>query len=125
MGFVLLYATIVSGDRRARLLVSCLLRCGSWVCEGEGQTVVEDKKIDQEFADAGWETDGSFSEHLAIGESRGVSILAHLSTWQTDAPTYELYDVRRNISYWVHEVPTPEQAAELLEEHGEPPDEEE
>ena len=54
-------------------------------------------KIDQELADAGWET---------------------------DEPTYELYDVGRHVSYWVHEVPTPEQAARLLEGHGEPSKEE-
>jgi hypothetical protein len=80
--------------------------------------------IDQQFADAGWEPDGAFSEHLAIGESGELCILAHLSTWKTDAPTYELYDVRQHVSYWVHEVPTPEQAAKLLEEHGKPPEDE-
>jgi hypothetical protein len=76
--------------------------------------------IDQALKNAGWETDGTFSEHLAIGESGDLCILVHRSTWRTDEPTYELYDVEREVSYWVHEIPTPEQAAGLLEEHGEP-----
>ena len=81
-------------------------------------------KIDRELADAGWEPDGTFSEHLAIGEADDLCVLVHRSTWETDEPAYELYDVERNVSCWVHEVPTPEQAAALLEEHGEPPEEE-
>jgi hypothetical protein len=48
----------------------------------------------------------------------------HRSTWETGEPTYELYDAGRNVSYWVHEIPTPERATVLLEEHGEPPEEE-
>ena len=80
-------------------------------------------KIDRTLADAGWVTDGTFSEHLAIGESGDLCVLVHSSTWETDAPTYELYDVGRHVSYWMHEVPTPERAAVLLEEHGEPSEE--
>ena len=80
-------------------------------------------KIYRELADAGWETDGSFSEHLAIGNSGDVCVLVHRSTWETDEPTYELYDVGRHVSYWVHEIPAPEQAAKLLGEHGRPPEE--
>lgn len=85
---------------------------------------MEKEKVDRGFANAGWEPDGTFSEHLSIGNSGDLCILAHWSTWETDAPTYELYDVVRHVSYWVHEVPTPEQAASLLEEHGEPTEEE-
>ena len=80
-------------------------------------------KGDRDLADAGWEPDGTFSEHLAIGESGHLCILAHRSTWETDEPAYELYDAGRHVSYWVHEILTPEQAAKLLEEHGEAPDE--
>ncbi len=81
-------------------------------------------KIDRELAEAGWETDGSFSEHLAIGESDGLCVLVHRSTWENDQPAYELYDVDKHVSYWVHEIPTPERATKLLEEHGETPEEE-
>ena len=77
-------------------------------------------RIDRELAGAGWVPDGTFSEHLAIGESGDLCVLVHRSTWETNVPTYELYDVDKNVSYWVHEIPTPERAAKLLEEHGEP-----
>jgi hypothetical protein len=90
----------------------------SWVHKGEC-SVVDKNNIDQELADAGWEPDGTFSEHLAIGESGDLCILVHRSTWGTDEPTYELYDVGRDVSYRVHEIPTPERAATLLAEHGE------
>jgi len=82
--------------------------------------MVGQDKIDRELTEAGWEPDGTFSEHLAIGESGDLCILVHRSTWETDEPTYELYDAERHVSYWVHEIPTPEQATVLLEEHGEP-----
>ena len=81
-------------------------------------------KIDRELEEAGWEPDGSFSEHLSIGNSGDLCVLVHRSTWETDEPAYELYDAGQHVSYWVHEVPTPAQAARLLEEHGEPPGEE-
>jgi len=77
-------------------------------------------KIDRELAEAGWSTDGSFSEHLAIGNWGDLCVLVHRSTWENDEPAYELYDAGRHVSYWMHEVPTPERAAVLLEEHGEP-----
>jgi hypothetical protein len=80
--------------------------------------------IDRKLADAGWEPDGSFSEHLSIGNLGELCVLVHRSTWETDEPAYELYDVWRHVSFWVHEIPTPERAAMLLEEQGEPPEEE-
>jgi hypothetical protein len=85
----------------------------------QNETLVKDR-IDRELAEAGWETDGTFSEHLSIGMSGELCVLVHGSTWETDEPAYELYDVWRNVSYWVHGVPTTDQAAKLLEEHGEP-----
>ena len=65
-------------------------------------------------------------EYLTIGESGDLCLLVHRnhSIWKTDKPTYELYDVERHVSYWVHNITTPEQAAKLLKEHGEPPEEE-
>ncbi len=89
----------------------------------QDKTVGKDR-IDRELAEAGWSTDGSFSEHLSIGNSGDLCVLVHRSTWETDEPAYELYDVGRHVSYWVHKVPTPDQAAVLLEEHGKPPEEE-
>ncbi len=85
------------------------------------KTLVKER-IDLKLAEAGWETDGSFSEHLSIGNSGELCVLVHRSTWETDEPAYELYDVWRHVSYWVHEIPTPEQAVTLLGKHGEPPE---
>jgi hypothetical protein len=82
--------------------------------------MVDKDKIDRVLAEAGWETDGTFSEHLTIGESGELCVLVHRSTWETDEPAYELYDVGRHVSLWVHEIPTPERAAMLLEDHGKP-----
>ena len=91
--------------------------------QGQGKTLSKDR-IDRELALAGWETDGSFSEHLAIGESGDLCVLVHRGARETDEPAYELYDADKHLSYRVHEVPTPERAAALLEEHGETPEEE-
>jgi len=43
-------------------------------------------RIDQELADAGWLPDGTFSEHLAIGESGDLCVLVHRSTWEPTSP---------------------------------------
>jgi hypothetical protein len=82
--------------------------------------MVDKDKTDRVLAEAGWETDGTFSEHLTIGESGDLCVLVHRSTWETGEPAYELYDVGRHVSLWVHEIPTPERAAMLLEDHGKP-----
>jgi hypothetical protein len=42
----------------------------------------------------------------------------------TDDPAFELLDRRRVVTHWVGVIPTPRQAAVLLEEHGGLPDEE-
>ncbi len=80
------------------------------------------EEIEQGFVDAGWELDGSFSGHLVIGEDGDLCILAHQWTWGTDDPVFELSD--GNVTYWVREIPTPQQAEELLDEYGGPPEEE-
>jgi hypothetical protein len=80
--------------------------------------------VDRGFAEAGWEPDGAFSEHLSIGNWGDLCIIAHWSTWKTDQPTFEIYDVERHVSHWVHEIPTPQQAATLLREHGRPSEDE-
>ncbi|HEX2097738.1 MAG TPA: hypothetical protein VHF46_01600 [Rubrobacteraceae bacterium] len=50
--------------------------------------------IQQGFVNAGWELDGSFSEHLVIGEDDYyISVQAHRQcTWETDDPMFELWD---------------------------------
>ncbi len=79
------------------------------------------KGIEWGFVDAGWELDGGFSNYLVVGyNGDGLSILAHKEAWQTDdeQPVFELVDHERNLTYGVEQIPTPQQAAELLKEHG-------
>ncbi len=81
------------------------------------------EQIKQSFADAGWDLDGSFEDHLVIGYSGdGISILAHKEAWGTEEPSFELLDHERMLIYWVSsgEIPPPQQAQELLEEHSQP-----
>ena len=80
------------------------------------------EEIEQSFTTVGWELDGSFKDHLLIGFSGdGISILAHKETWGEEDPVFELLDHERMLTYWVSEIPSPEQALQLLEEHGKPP----
>ena len=87
------------------------------------EQMVDKETVDQKLASAGWKVDGSFSEHLAIGHAGDLCILVPQWAWRSDDPVYELYDVERNVSYWVAEVPTPRQAVQLLQEYGEEPEE--
>jgi hypothetical protein len=82
------------------------------------------EEIEQAIKDAGWELDGGFSEHLLIGNDSTVSILAHRWVWESDDPVFELYDEERDLTYWVRVIPSPRQAAVLLEERGGRPEEE-
>ncbi len=81
------------------------------------------EEIERGFIKAGWELDGGFSEHLLVGEYDELSILAHRWVWGAEEPVFELCDRERDLAYWVEEIPTPQQAAALLEEHGGPPEE--
>jgi hypothetical protein len=81
------------------------------------------KEIVQSFAGSGWDNDNSFSGYLVIGFSGdNLSIVAHNGYWETNNPIFELINHETNKTYWVKEVPTPQQAQELLEEHGELPE---
>jgi hypothetical protein len=79
------------------------------------------EQIEQRFANAGWDLDGSFAEHLVIGyNGERISLLADKESWETDEASFEILDHDEMLSYWVHEVPTPDQAAQLLREHTRP-----
>lgn len=80
-----------------------------------------EKEIEQRFANAGWELDGSFAQHLIVGFTENLSILAYPETW--DVPQFQLYDHEKELTCWVQEIPPPRQAAMLLQEHGEPTEE--
>jgi len=84
---------------------------------------VSKEEIERDFASAGWELDGSFGDHLVIGCNDGMSILAHEEEWGAESPYFEILDHEKTITYWVSEVPTPQQAQELLEKHGRLPQE--
>jgi hypothetical protein len=83
------------------------------------------EELEQSIASASWEIDDSFSGYLLIGEdgSNNVSIVAYLDGWDRDDPLFELVDHERDTTYWVREIPTPQQAAEMLWEHGKAPEE--
>jgi hypothetical protein len=48
--------------------------------------------------------------------------VAHKEAWEAGEIVFELLDHERNVTYWVKEVPTPQQAQALLEENGELPE---
>ncbi len=82
------------------------------------------EEIVQRFANAGWDIDDGFSGYLVIGcGSDSVSIVAHQEAYDGDKPLFELLDHVQDLTYWVGEVPSPEQARTLLREYGKPPEE--
>jgi hypothetical protein len=89
------------------------------------QSSVNREAIEQSFTRAGWELDGSFSEYLAIGcNGDSLSILAYAQeAHEPEDPVFELIDHESNLTYGVQEIPSPQQAAQLLQEHGQPPEE--
>ena len=79
------------------------------------------------FIGAGWRVTDDSSGHLLVGNCGKLSILAYESVIGTDDPAFELLDRGRSrsvLTYWVRVIPTPRQAAVLLEEHGGLPEEE-
>ena len=76
--------------------------------------------IEQRFTTAGWELDDSFSQYLIIGSnSDSLSILAYApQAREPEDPVFELVDHERNLTYRVQEIPSPQQAGKLLQEHG-------
>ena len=77
------------------------------------------EEIEQRFASAGWSIDGGFSEYLIIGYSGDeMSLLSRPETWGDDDPVFVILDHDTVTSRFVYGVPTPLQAAKLLEDHG-------
>ena len=78
------------------------------------------EEIENRFVHAGWHLDGGFTGYLVIGyDQDGISILSYYEeARETDAdPVFELIDHERDLTYGVWEIPTPEEARELLREH--------
>ena len=85
---------------------------------------MERGEIEQRFVEARWDLDSSFEDHLLIGhDGYRLSLLAHREHWGTDQPIFEILDHEEMSSYWVEEVPTPQQALQVLPVHGRPPEE--
>src|SRR3954451_3374462 len=88
------------------------------------------EEITRKFSNAGWELDSGFYKHLIIGYTDCLSILAYPSAWESqdeeeeEDPKFQLCDHENDLSYWVREIPTPHQAAQLLSQYGEPLNEE-
>ena len=82
------------------------------------------ERLYQEVDSAGWEPNGTFSEHLVIGNKGDLCVIVPSWVEGSNDLVYELHDVERNVSYWVREIPPPKKAAELLQQHGGPPEEE-
>jgi hypothetical protein len=66
---------------------------------------------------------GAPGEDPLIGDgpdeaTKNRSICAWPSVWNVPDPNFDLYDADRNVTVWTHLIPTPEQAAKLLAEHG-------
>ena len=89
------------------------------------ETKVDTQEIKQRFASTGWDIDDSFSGHLVIGcNGDTLSIVAHGEVFETtDDLLFEIFDHEQYVNHWVQEIPTPQQAAQMLREHGEPPEE--
>ena len=91
--------------------------------------MVTPKEIEHRFANAGWDIDNGFPGYLVIGcRGDALSILARREEAfepddDYDDALFEILDHRRDVTYWAKEIPTPQQAARLLQEHGQPPQE--
>jgi hypothetical protein len=82
--------------------------------------------MEQRLRSAGWNIDESFSGYLVIGYSGyHLSILPYEREVGQNGndPRFEILDHLRNVTYWVWEIPTPQQASQLLREHGKLPEE--
>ena len=89
------------------------------------ESSVNIEAIEQSFTRAGWDIDRSFSEYLTIGcNGDSLSILAYAQeAREPEEPVFELIDYESNLTYGVQQIPSPQQAAQLLQEHGQPPEE--
>jgi hypothetical protein len=80
------------------------------------------EEIQRGFARAGWELDGSFYNHLIIGYTEELSVLAYRPAWEAEEDNleFQLCDHDNDLTCWVRAIPAPQQASQLLQEYGEP-----
>jgi hypothetical protein len=61
---------------------------------------VDKERYDEDLASAGWEPDGNFSEHLAIGHAGDLCVIVPAGVWgRSGGPIFELHDVEKYLSY--------------------------
>ena len=84
------------------------------------------EEIRQAFEGAGWRISGRTDEHMLVGDAQdpSLSILAREEVIGAADPAFELDDREHKVKYWVRVIPTPRQAATLLEEHSGLPEKE-
>ena len=82
------------------------------------------QEIERAIEEAGWRLDSGFADYLILGHDDRASIMSPRWAWNLDSPVFELSDELKDVTYWITEIPTPQEATELLEEHGGPPEEE-
>ena len=81
------------------------------------------EELEQRLALAEWNLDGSFSGYLVVGYTDDLSVLVPEEAYENNDLIFEIIEHERNATYWVNgEIPTPHQAQQLLEEHGELPE---
>ena len=99
--------------------------CGATLITGTERKIecVNREELEQSLVLDGWKLDGSFSGYLVIGYTDDLSLLVPEEAYQPNDLTFEIIDHERNTTYWVREIPTPQQAQQLLDEHGELPEE--
>ena len=88
--------------------------------------MVTPKEIKQRFVSAGWDIDNGFpgvTWSLAIAATPSILARREIVFETANDAFFEILDHTRNVTCWVREIPTPQQAAQLLQEHGEPPQE--
>lgn len=86
------------------------------------------EEVREAFEKAGWRISERTDYHLLVGEAEeypSLSLLAREEeVIEADDPAFEIGDRERNLTHRVRSIPTPTQAAALMEEHGGPPEQE-
>ena len=82
------------------------------------------EEVREAFEEAGWRVSERTDYHLLVGEAENpsLSLLAREGVIGAANPAFEIVDRERNVTHRVRWIPTPMQAAALVEEHGRPPE---
>ena len=83
------------------------------------------EEIREAFEKAGWRISDRTDYHLLVGEAENpsLSLLAHEEAIGAADPTFQIVDHARDLTRRIRSIPTPVQAAALMEEQGGLPEE--